>query len=178
MTLLSPQGKGFTIVELLITIVVIVILVALSSVVYTEIRRRAQVTAIASGLNQVDKSFHMWALKQALATWPTDKVVNTGGGIALSDFIRDTPTIQPFLAEVPKVDGIHTEEWFYDNDNDSREDCTNPYNGTNIVIRYVTDARIGKLLDEQLDDGNVTCGRVRYVDQRIFYSLSYSTKVE
>lgn len=178
MTRLTPRAKGFTIVELAIVVAIIAILVTITIVAYSEIKRRAQVSALATGLSQVDKSFRMWALKEALVTWPTDKVFDTGGGIPLSEFIQNTPTIQPYLSEVPKVNGIHTEEWFYDNDNDSRANCTNTYNGTNIVIRYVKDARVGQLLDEQMDDGNLTCGRVRYADERIFYSLSFSTKVE
>lgn len=53
------KGRGFTIVELLIVIVVIAILAAISIVAYNGIQERAKVSSIQSSLNDINKLVSM-----------------------------------------------------------------------------------------------------------------------
>lgn len=171
----NTEHHGFTIVELLVVIVVIAILAAISIVAYTGIQNRAQASAISSGLQQIEKSMRLWAIESGFSTWPIDPVA--GGGLPLSQMINDNPSLRQYMQSVPAVQGIHTDEWFYDNEGDSKTECGGHYNGVNLVIRFVENAQVAQMVDEAMDDGNITCGKIRYVDQRIFYSLSYTQAI-
>ncbi|MGH7218450.1 MAG: type IV pilin protein [Candidatus Microsaccharimonas sp.] len=162
---------GFTIVELLIVIVVIAILASITIVSYNGIKSSSQSSAVSSGLRQVEKSMRLWLIEDSLTEWPADPIA--GGGIPLSQMINDTPNLQKYLQSVPSVQGVQTSEWFYDNEGDTKYECSNTYNGVNIVIRYVISQEIAQKVDDSIDDSDLSCGKVRYADQRIFYSLSY-----
>lgn len=166
---------GFTIVELLIVIVIVAILAAIVIVAYSGIQARAQAASISSGLRQIDKSMHLWAIDSSFSTWPEEPVA--GGGTALSQLITDNPSLQQYLQQVPQVQGIHTDEWFYDNDGAPKTECASPYDGVNIVIRFVENTSVAQMVDDTIDDGDIGCGKVRYVDQRIFYAISYTQAV-
>ncbi len=170
------RPTGYTIIELLVIIVVIGILASITLVSYRAIQERSQASAISDGLRKVNQSLNIWATQTNMATWPLDPV--SGGGTPLSSLIASNPALKDVLQQVPNVKGIHTEEWFYDNEGDSRISCGDPYDGVNIVIRFVDNANVAKLVDQTLDDGDVNCGTVRYADQRIFYSISYGQVVK
>lgn len=167
--------QGFTIVELLIVVVVIAILAAITIVSYRGITTAAQVSAVTSGLKQVDKSMRLWMTDSGATQWPTDPVA--GGGVPLSTMINDNPGLQQYLQTVPSVQGVQTSEWFYDNEGDVRTNCTNPLSGVNIVVRYVNNQDLAQKVDNSLDDGVLTCGKVRYVNGVLLYSLSYDQTV-
>lgn len=167
--------SGFTIVELLIVIVVIAILAAISIAVYSGIRERAQVAALADGLNKVEKAMRLWAIEEGYAHWPIDPVV--GGGTRFIDLYETYPSLNNYLQTPPAVTGIHDEDWFYDNDGDTKTECGRHYDGVNIVIRFVEDRSIAQALDTLMDDGNLSCGKIRYTDNRIFYSISYVQEI-
>jgi prepilin-type N-terminal cleavage/methylation domain-containing protein len=169
------RESGFTIVELLIVIVVIGILAALVLTSFSQVKKRAQVVAIADGLEKVNKSMKSWAISEGYSTWPIQPIAS--GGTPLVQLIVDQPGLHDYLQDVPQVDGLGLQDWFYDNDGDVKPECGSSYNGVNIVIRFLPDASVGQEVDSILDDGNVNCGKVRYADQRIFYSLSYGQLV-
>jgi prepilin-type N-terminal cleavage/methylation domain-containing protein len=165
------KAKAFTLVELLIVIVVIGILAGITIVAYNGFRTRAQIASVSDGLTKVGKSMKLWVLKNDFAAWPEDPVV--GGGTPLLTMIQNDPTLRNYLQTPPTVTGVQSEDWFYDNEGDEKPtDCQDTYSGVNIVIRFVTDVKIAQGVDNTLDDGNLSCGKVRYVDQRIFYTLS------
>ena len=168
-------SRGFSVSELII--IVIGIVSAVTVTVYNGVREKAQATAIVAGFKQIDDAFTMWAVKDKLTEWPKDPVL--GGGVALSQMLRDYPTLAKYLTDVPSVPEIQEKEWFYDNDMDSGENCTNTYSGTNVIIMLNSDNRkLATMVDEQMDDGNLTCGHVRYENNRIFLSISNSWRVE
>ena len=165
------RSQGFTIVELAVVITIIGILAAITIVSYNGVKTRAQASAISDGLRKVDKSLQIWGVRENFKTWPEDPVV--GGGTPLNDLIAANPRLQNVLQSAPKVTGIHSEAWFYDNDGDEKGDCTgDPYDGVNVVIRYITDTKVAQIVDDTIDDGNLLCGQVKYVDERIFYAVS------
>ena len=161
--------KGFTLVELVVVIAVIGILAAVTIVAYNQIAVRAQAAAISDGLQKVDKTMRIWGTFGNFVIWPEQTI---DGGVPLTQLANDNPTLKKLLTDIPEVDGVHSEDWFYDNDGDFKTDCTEPYDGVNIVIRFVDDNTLAQLVDETIDDGDFNCGTVRYVDGRIFYTLS------
>lgn len=167
---------GYTIVELLIVIVIIGILVAIIIVAYNGIRTRAQVASLTDGLTKVEKAVRLWAIEEDFTSWPIDPVA--GGGTSFTDMYSIYPSLNNYLQAPPSVIGVHSEDWFYDNDGDAKTDCTAPYDGVNVVIRFVTDTGVATMLDQQHDDSNINCGKIRYVDQRIFYTISNTQSIQ
>ena len=166
------SNSGFTIVELLIVVVVIAILAAITIVSYNGITSNARASAVSTGLRQIESSMRLWTLDDSITQWPYDPVTN--GGIPLSDLIETYPSLKKYLQKVPSVQGVQTVDWFYDNDRDTKPACGNIYDGVNIVIKYVNDQSLAQKVDDTLDDGNLNCGKVRYGDGIIFFSLSYN----
>lgn len=164
------KNHGFTIVELLTVIVVIAILASFTVVAYNGIRTRAQAASVSDGLKKVEKSFILWSIENGYSTWPYDPV--TGGGTSLIDMISADPSLRNYLQNPPVVTGVHSEEWFYDNEGDEKTNCSDPYAGVNIVLRYVDSVELAQQVDQTIDDGNLSCGKVRYVDRRLFYTIS------
>lgn len=114
----------------------------------------------------------LWVMREHNNRWPGDPI--GGGGTSIVNLIKNDATFGKYVENAPSVQGVQSEDWFYDNDGDSKTNCTNAYGGTNIVIRFVANAAVGQGVDDAMDDGNINCGRIRYVDQRIFYSLSFT----
>lgn len=172
---------GFTIVELLIVIVVIGILAAITIVSYDGIQQRAQIVAVSDGLKKVDRSMTMWMMASSQGSWPLDTAYD--GGTDLSALIASAPGLKDYLQNVPSVVGVGTNEWFYDNDEVESApgaSCGSPYDGVNIVIKYLDNQSVAEGVDKMIDDGNLHCGKVKYATDTttgkglLFYSLSYS----
>jgi prepilin-type N-terminal cleavage/methylation domain-containing protein len=173
---MKHKRLGFTVVELSIVIVVIAILATITIVSYNGVQRRAQIASVMDGLNKVERSFQLWALNENMRTWPLDPIA--GGGVPLQDMI-DTMTLKGYMTTPPKVTGVQTQDWFYDNEGDEKTTtCGQNYSGVNIVIRFVTDTTLIGEIDKQMDDGDLNCGRIRSQDQRIFLVLSRTQKVQ
>lgn len=161
------KRRGFTIVELLIVIVVIAILAAITIVAYNGIQQRAQVTALYSGIKQVDKSFHLFLTERGDSAWPLDGVIDpkVGSNVTIAALIKDT-TFNQYLQQIPNS-GTN---WFYDNDGDTLT-AGNISGGVNLCIDSITPA-VAQALDNQEDDGVLTTGNIRYNGSRLYYSLS------
>lgn len=169
-------SKAFTIVELTIVIVVIAILTAITIVGYNAVYTNAQITGVVSGLTKLNDSMRLWVSMEHNGNWPKDPV--GGGGTSIQTLIDTDAGFKKFVDNVPEVRGVQTEDWFYDNEGDTKTNCTNPYNGVNIVIRFVDNAKVAQGVDDAIDDGNLNCGRVRYVDKRIFFTLGNKQKLD
>ena len=169
--------RGFSIVEVILVIIIIGILSSVSMVIYMKVREDAQVTAVIAGLKQIDDAFSIWANKDKLTDWPPDNIL--GGGIPLSTFIQQNPTLNKYLNAVPSVPGVETREWFYDNDMDSKLPCDYALSGTNIMIYANNAAALAQKIDNKMDDGNLSCGRIRLSEKNsIVFVISNSWKVE
>lgn len=70
------QGRGFTIVELLIVIVVIAILAAISFVAYTGIQERTKETVIRSDLSNFSKAVELYRVEHGSYPGPQNNVDN------------------------------------------------------------------------------------------------------
>ena len=161
------KQRGFTIVELLIVIVVIAILAAITVVAYNGIQQRSRVTALWSGIVQVDKSFRLYLTNKGDTTWPNDTGL-AGAGTSnptLQQLISAT-SFGNFMQHAPS----QGTNWFYDNDNDTYP-AGGMTGGVNICLDSI-DSALALALDQAKDDGNINTGALRYNGSRLYYSLS------
>ena len=167
------RNQGFTIVELLIVIVVIGILAALVLNTISGVQKRARAASMADGISKVDKAFKTWMIAEGYTTWPRETMFSTANPTL--EQMRSESSFSDHLQEAPVISGVDSEPWAYDNDNDIKPpNCGDKYNGVNLVIKPVNDRDMALMVDEQLDDGDFDCGKIRVTgDNRLFYSLSY-----
>lgn len=176
--------SGFTIVELIVVIVVIGILATITIVAYGDFQSRSKAAAIETGLKDIEKNLRVYAADQQWSTWPNDNNgIDSGkSNPSIQTLINDLPAFKKYLTTAPSTSDLPASVWIYDNDGDTKPDCSttvNPdsYRGTNIVITGV-DSKTAGYLDSAMDDGDILCGRIRYdaasSAQKIFYSLSYT----
>jgi Tfp pilus assembly protein PilE len=174
------KKSGFTIVELMVIIAVVGILAGVSAVGYRGASDRARGSAVAEGLKSTADALELLAIKENRTTWWDDETITsqTAGHPPISLVIAET-NLKRYLAVAPKVDGLNTAQWVYDNDGDTYNGCSTSSAGTNIYIESLNNATVATRVDEALDDGNLSCGKVRYDSTgRLIYSLSKTTAIE
>lgn len=162
------KRRGFTIVELLIVIVVIAILAAITIVAYNGIQQRSRVTALWSGITQVNKSFRLFLSSTDATTWPLDTAVDPsvpGGNPTIAQLVTHT-SFKNFMQQPPS----QGTNWFYDNDGDTYP-AGGMTGGVNICLDSI-DSTLALALDQAKDDGNINTGALRYNGSRLYYSLS------
>ncbi len=172
---MNKSGSGFTIVELLIVIVVIAILAAISIVVYSGIRTRAQATAIATDLKATEKALRAYRTVSGQDAWWIDNSPSLTG--AANPFIYSIMASQPdfrnFLQKAPSTEGLDTSyQWYYDNDGDTYNGCSTSSAGVNITVRNAQNTTLMQTLDTIIDDGDLSCGAMRVISGDIYYHLS------
>jgi prepilin-type N-terminal cleavage/methylation domain-containing protein len=179
---MKKTTSGFTIVELIVVIVVISILATITVVAYGDFQSRSKAAAIETNLKNIEKSLRVYASDQQWAIWPNDNNdIDSGkSNPSIQTLITDLPAFKKYLTTAPTTSDLPASAWVYDNDADTKPDCSttvNPdsYKGTNIVVTGV-DSKTAGYLDSAMDDGNILCGRIRYDSAalKVFYSLSYT----
>jgi len=172
---MATSKSGFTIVELLIVVVVIAILAAISVVAYTNIQTRAQASAIASELRATEKAFNAYKATTGVSSWWFESDASlTGGNVNISGIISNNAEFRSFLQKPPTTTGLGTTaSWAYDNDGDTYNGCSNSTQGVNIYLSNVTNLSTAQAVDDAMDDGNLSCGKMRvYGGNLLLYSLS------
>jgi len=160
------KRRGFTIVELLIVIVVIAILAAITVVAYNGIQQRSRVTALWSGIAQVNKSFRLYLTNKGDTVWPNDVGFAGAASNPTLQQIIDNTSFGNFMQHPPS----QGTNWFYDNDNDTYP-AAGMTGGVNICIDSI-DSSLALAIDQAKDDGNINTGALRYNGSRLYYSLS------
>lgn len=170
--------NGFTIVELLIVIVVIGILASISVVAYTGIQARAQAAAIVSGINATEKAFNIYRAVSGTGNWWRETDANLRSGASdssIANIIANNPDFADYLQEAPSAEGLGTSsQWAYDNDGDTYNGCSAASSGVGIYVAGVTDTDVALAVDDAIDDGNLSCGKMRLwtTSNRLIYSLA------
>lgn len=174
----AQRQKGFTIVELITVIVVIGILASLTIVSYSKSEDTARAGAIANGLKTVAEAFRVWAIKENRTTWWDDNTITSQAGHPPVSLVIQETNLKYYLPSVPSVQGLDSASWVYDNDGDTYDGCSATSSGVNIYLVNFGNQAVAQKVDDQLDDGNLSCGKVRYDSSgRLLYSLDNSPTI-
>lgn len=165
------RARGFSIVELIVVIVVIAILVTIVVVSYAWMRKDAEVSAYIATIKQIEKGLHLKFTREGKDRWPSDRDLGSAPATSLNiSSVVHRPEWSPYLGSLPDVvtqrHGAVTRGVYYDNDNDTvaMHGCmpagSSPWHG--VVLGFTVGSRdIVEAIDQQIDDGNINCGRVR-----------------
>jgi prepilin-type N-terminal cleavage/methylation domain-containing protein len=168
------KQSGFTIVELLIVIVVIGILAAITVVAYANVRDRAQASAVANGLNKIEKAFRLKLVDDGVQSWWLDNSSQLAGiSNASIQQIIDGSNMKDYIQQTPVVNGMPSIAWNYDYDGDTYNGCSvTSTGGVNIYIQNFSNSNVAQLVDEEIDDGNINCGSVTFSGTSFRYNMS------
>jgi prepilin-type N-terminal cleavage/methylation domain-containing protein len=166
---------GFTIVELLIVIVIIAVLAAIVVVAYNGMTQNAKASAVADGFKKFEKSMMLYGAEQGYTTWPDEG--DMAGG-RLPDMISGVSGFKNYMQQPPNVADIAPTSWRFDYDGDTYSGCSTGAQGANLYIAGFTDTALAERVDKILDDGNLSCGKVRLNGgSNLMYSLSANGSV-
>ncbi|MEM7405125.1 MAG: prepilin-type N-terminal cleavage/methylation domain-containing protein [Pseudomonadota bacterium] len=142
----TSRQRGFTLIELMMTVAIIGILASIAIPAYSDYTTRARLTETAVQLGHWGREFSRWAAMEG--GFPNDSHIVLPPEAA-SDLAIDNAT---WLAETA-VGG----NWNYEGPDQY------PYTG--IAILGATEpVRTIQMLDKILDDGNLTSGKFRQTD--------------
>lgn len=170
------RRHGFTIVELLIVIVVIAVLATVSVVSYNGVRVRSQAAAIAADLKSIEKALNLYKQAVGLGAWLTDADATYFTGTAnpsIAAIIGAQPTFREFLPVAPVPTGIGV-NYAFDSDPDTYDGCSAITSGVNIYVPNATNNELMQAVDNAMDDGNLSCGRVRIGGTSFHYNIARS----
>ena len=187
-SLLSPKRNGFTIVELVIVVSIIGILATITTVAYRGVEDKARSARIATGFKEMDDAFKIFAAREGIKTWWLDETwwVDEGPDYIgphdpqINTIISNT-NLKNYLKSSPDISGLSSSLWRYDNDDNTYNpaECIASSSGVNLFITGISPS-VALQVDKILDDGNVSCGGVRYnpsLGNRLLYSISYDQDV-
>lgn len=178
------KNQAFTVVELLVVIVVIGILASITVVSYGSVTDQARATDLSSAVGTVSLGFDKLAASQNVDTWLPETAFGSSGP-NLTQLLNPSTVSSQASAEltelrralpsgVPAVSGVEA-SWVYRNDGSVRSPtaCDLQQTGPLLVLTGVP-SRVAKKLDALDDDGQATCGKVRYDSSTLIYQLSFS----
>ncbi|MDO4774149.1 MAG: prepilin-type N-terminal cleavage/methylation domain-containing protein [Candidatus Saccharibacteria bacterium] len=163
--------QGFSIVELIVVIVVIAILFTIAIVSYSWMRKDAETSTYVAAIKQIEKGLHLKYTREGVATWPRDTEMGasvgiTNGGSPNMLTVARHEAYNKYLGTLPNMP--RQGAWIvYDNDNDTvdlkacnQNERISYWHGVNLAVGGI-DRDIMQSIDDQIDDGNLLCGRVR-----------------
>ena len=168
---------AFTIVELLIVIVVIGILAAITIVAYNGIQTRSQAASIVSDLRATEKALNAYKIATGASTWWIDSDAALAGvsNSPIGSIITSQTVFRDFLQKPPTTVGLGGGAvWFYDNDDDTYTGCGLATSGVNLALLGPTNTNLMQTIDTMMDDGNLSCGKIRNAGGYFLYSVAAS----
>lgn len=175
----TARHRGFTIIELIVVIAVIAILAALILVGYIGMQSRAQAGDIVNGLKDIEKSLRGYASENQWTAWPLDTAIDPSvpaGHPTIAQLVTDVSGFNQYLQTAPSTPTYPASTWTYHSTATTISGCTSNYNGTSIQISNISSS-VASYVDTDIDDGNTSCGRVRYdaTASVLIYIISYSS---
>jgi prepilin-type N-terminal cleavage/methylation domain-containing protein len=162
--------KGFTLIEVMVTVSIITLLVSIVGYSWISLSNRAKASKIASDFRKIEGALQEWkAVSHSF--YPDD-------GPEISDFTQYTTTFYPnYLSKVPT--DLRGQMYLYDNDSDNYTmnppGCTSDAegytsagmtSGVNAYIfafNYQDYVSIAPIVDKSLDNGDGACnGKFRW----------------
>jgi type II secretion system protein G len=134
MAVRAKQSRGFTLLELLITIAIVGIIAAIAIPAYSNYRQKAKIAEAIADLRNLRLAIEMLAIDTEM--WPTQKAVgDASGGLEVWNLNEDTAGLVatngafpgwagPYIQSVPK--DPWGSDYFFDSDYD--------IDGTNYVV--------------------------------------------
>jgi type II secretion system protein G len=159
-------GRGFTLVEIMVVVVIIGLLAALAVAGFTRLKVRTENNAISNDLRVFASAFETYALQNG--SWPS---TSPGPGQLPPEMVG---AIKPeAFARAPLAGCSYV---WGTNEGESASEIF----ATLAIAASGEDGDLGsvltlervKSLDEQIDDGNFTSGRVRVINNRILFFLT------
>lgn len=175
--------------ELVIVIAVIGILAMITIVAYKGIDDQARSARIATGFEEMDDAFKLFAAKEGVKKWWLDETwwvdegpEYTGPHDPQVNTIITTTNLKNYLKQSPDISGLNNSLWRYDNDDNTYNpsECIASSSGVNLFITDISQS-VAMQVDKILDDGSLSCGKVRYnpsLGNRLLYSISYGQNVQ
>lgn len=173
---MQKTKSGFTLVEVLIVIVVIAILAAVTIVSYNGAQMKAQAAATLSGFKSIRQAMLMMNADNGRTTWPPQTDYpdpDTDGYPPRISWIIANTGFGSYMNAVPVSPGADA-NWAYVNDGSPGDDvsnCSGRWHGPLLTVKART-VRLAELVDEQADDGNPDCGKIRLEGRDLIYRLS------
>jgi prepilin-type N-terminal cleavage/methylation domain-containing protein len=176
---MHKRHEGFTIVELLIVIVVIAILASITIVAFNGVRTRAAASAYGAELKAAAKAFALYKTATGGGAWALDTDAqwtgSAGSNPSIANIVANNPTFRNFLQngiQQTGLTGSATDGWFYDSDNDAYIPCTNSTAGVNLALASPQNTELAQAIDNAIDDGNLSCGKLHMGSTFLLYTLS------
>lgn len=94
--------------------------------------------------------------------------------------IISSTNLSSYLGTLSPVPGFSSSSYSYDNDGEtvSISGCTGIWEGPNIILYGISSVNVRQKVDDMIDDGNLSCGKVRSDSNNLSYKLSSSQVIE
>ncbi len=162
--------KGFTLVELMVTISVIAILSTIVLTTLSSAKNKAKTAKLIMQFQQIEKAFIFTYLDENRSTWWRESELGLGPNPTLKKIIqKDTGPLSGFSNYFPHeklIDELTDSQYRYDHDEDDHADCeggsSNWAKGVNIAVTGLS-LKQKKQIDRYIDkEENFKCGKITY----------------
>lgn len=114
MLLKSTNFKGYTLIEIIVVMAIIVFVVTTALYAISVARENSQATRIAANFKQMEKAFNLWMEDQKYNSWPDDGSFGVTDNPSI-DILITSYGLGKFLASAPKINNISS---IYDSDSE------------------------------------------------------------